>query len=167
MGTPRCSGRLLLLSVVMALLLPGCSWWPFGPDDVDEGVSADTVFWRAYSDPGTFDAWLGTQTVSGKAAGCLENRSRALFDLSESKLRECGQLVSGTSTWTACHQEREQYNNGGVIARDLAQTLRRTTRFDQTDAGRYLIALRSAIGSSDWNAVIDLARRNLPPVQCD
>ena len=64
-------------------------------------------------------------------------------------------------------KEREQYNNGGVIARDLAQTLRRTTRFDQTDAGRYLIALRSAIGSSDWNAVIDLARRNLPPVQCD
>jgi hypothetical protein len=155
--------RPLLLWIAAAAL--GC--WPSSPSTTEEGgLSADVVFWRAYSDPGTFDAWLSTQIVSKKAAACLQERSSALLSLSQSRLRQCGQLVTGSDAWNECHNESEQYETGGIIAGDLARTLQGTTQFKDTDGGRYLILAKSVVGASDWEATMALVRSQLPPVEC-
>lgn len=160
------TGRLVLLIAVAVLVLHGCSAVGLGPSPIDDGVTADTIFWRAYSDPTTFDSWLGTQKVHGKAAGCLQEHANNSFNLSRSKLAECSQMVSFTPTWNACHQESENYNNGGVVARDVARTVQGATRFSQTDGGNYLISVRSVVGAADWNAAIELLRQNVPQIKC-
>jgi hypothetical protein len=135
-----------------------------GPTPV--GISADTVFWRAYADPTTFDSWLATQTVDRDASACLRRRAQTLFAASEAKLRDCGQMVSFTPEWNRCHDESENLHNGGVVANDIAQAVDRIRPFSVSDGGRVLTFVRSTLGVADWNAFITTLRQSFPPITC-
>lgn len=130
------------------------------------GLSADAVFWRAYSDPTTFDSWLATQTIDRGASACLRRRAEALFASSEAKLSECRQMVSFTPEWNRCHDERENLHNGGVIANDIAQAVDGVRPFSASSGGGILTLARSAVGVAQWNEFIATLRRLFPPISC-
>lgn len=143
-------------------ILSSCN--PFSPED--KGVSADDVFWRAYMGPETFDSWLATQALARNASSCLSTRSDTSFSAEQNRRRECGQMVSGTTSWNLCHDEADNFHNAGVIANDIVRAINREKRFDVSQGGQYLITAKSLVGSQDWNTFVDFSRQNLPQVKC-
>ena len=157
--------RAIALAVVVSAT-SGCTcfWCPSPPDDTRRPVSE--VFWRAFSEPETFDAWLATRKVESGAASCLRSRSDRFWSDYQNKLRECGQLISGSSLWDACHDEADGMSNGSVVARDLAQALEGSTRFDATSAGQYPIGTKRMLGPEQWGELIAAIREAIPEIEC-
>jgi len=150
----------LLLSLSCSL---GCN--PFKPSDMS-GVSADDVFWRAYSGPETFDGWLASQTINKKASSCLTAKAESGFAAERDRRRECNQMASFTSEWTRCHDEADNLHNGGVVANDIARAISGTTRFDRSEGFQYLMFAKSGLSTADWNSFVDQLRRSFPRLEC-
>lgn len=128
-------------------------------------VSVDDIYWAAWRDPDTFDAWLSTQTPPPNAASCLQERADLFFQLEEDQLVTCRSYSSGSRSWNECHDQAESYHNGGVVAQDIARTLNGTTRFADTSAAVYLTLGKAATGTG-WTAFINSLRELVPPLQC-
>lgn len=157
----RVAAALLILAIG-----PGCKWYcPWCPSD-DEGVPVSDVFWRAFTEPETFDDWLRGQQVERGAASCLRSRATRFLNDEQNKLRECSQIVTGSPAWEQCHDDAVGYHNGGVVAQDIASTLDGTARFANTNAGRDLILRKSVLGSALWNQLINELRGLFPRIEC-
>lgn len=155
----------LILVFAAVITLSGCFHHsPVTPDPV--GISAETIFWQAYTDPQSFDQWLTTQTVDRNSAACLRSRSQTLSAQSQSRLRECRQLTSYTTEWNRCHEESEQMESASVVANDIANAIDRTRRFDASSGGQMLIQTRFVVGVANWNETITLLRQVMPRFSC-
>jgi hypothetical protein len=157
-----------LIALLLSLsILTGCNIFKknFGPSE-DDGVAADDVFWRAYMDPSSFDAWLADETVDSDAASCINKYAEKNFADSRERLRQCGQLLTSSPEWTRCHEESESLNDGGVVANDIANAIQRRTRFDQSQGGLMLIQAKSLVSTAEWNSFIQQLRAAVPPLSC-
>lgn len=140
----------------------------FHTDDVmgpTPTVSVDDIYWSAWRDPEGFDTWLSTQTPPPNAASCLEERADLFFRLEQDQLLTCRDYLSGSRSWNECHDQADNYHNGGVVAQDIARALNGTARFADTSGGAYLTLARQIIGP-EWTAFIDSLRRLVPPIEC-
>lgn len=166
MRTPAVWSRIALTTFVLVTTI-GC-WCPWCPSPTESTFSVSDVFWRAFSEPESFDSWFATeqQNVDRRAASCLRSRSSRFYDDSQRRLTECSRMESYSREWTQCHEEAEGLSNGSVLARDLAVAIEGSTRLDATEAGRYLIAMKRTAGVQLWNELITELQRVFPRIEC-
>jgi len=164
--------RLLLTTV--ALLSAGCSNSSLrssgdDPDCAPVDVSVDDLVWSAYRSPDLFDAQLPEFDVGPLEAECLEKHSSQAFDDEQAQLQMCSELLSGSSSWSACHDQADAYHNAGVILLDIANAVDGVQRFDASSGGQFLIVTLIStreIGADFWEDTIQQLRAVLPPLEC-
>ena len=158
--------RVYFVLLLACLFISGCPCI-LGLGDCDsDKIEVDPLFWTAWRDPESFDTWLTTNSVDAGAPGCLRHLASKAFNEEQTQLQKCGQMVSGTPEWNACHDTAEAVHNRGVVMNSIAGACDGTTRFDATQGGQYLIAAKSIIGQSSWYSFTDALMQSLPPFEC-
>jgi hypothetical protein len=158
--------RMLPVLLLAALFLSGCPCILGLGDCDDEAVDVDNLFWTAWRDPESFDAWLAGNTVDPGAPGCLRHLASKAFNEEQAQLQECSQMVSGSPEWTECHETAESVHNRGVVLNDIARACDGSARFDATQGGQYLIGAKTLVGQSNWYSFSDILRQSLPRFEC-
>jgi hypothetical protein len=158
--------RTLPVLVLACLFISGCPCI-LGIGDCDDGtINVDTIFWTAFRDPESFDAWLAGHPADPGAPSCLRHLASKAFSEEQVQLRQCSQMVSGTPEWNDCHDIADQAHNRGVVLNDLGRTCDGSVRFDATEGGQYLMAAKNLVGQSDWYSFADVLRQNSPRFEC-
>lgn len=132
-----------------------------------ESVSIDEVFWSAYRNPESFDAYLDTKTLDSRTSNCfLQHRDVALNN-EQAKLRECSAILQGSPAWNDCHDEAEAFRNRAVMMNDIANTIDGSTRYDATQSYALLMITKSIFTEEDWNTFVDTLEELAPAYYCE
>ena len=159
----RYLGGVAILSVLFVWIQgSGC-----GPEEACEDVNVNEVFISAFRSPETFDANHSSLQVHVGASQCLRDFAQEAFQAENEKLVECGQLISRSSAWNACHEEAEQHGLRGTILNDIAAALDGSRRFDASAGGTQLIFVKEALGAAEYEAFIDAVTANLASLNCE
>lgn len=150
----------ILPPLMLSIMLAGCE-----PDT--EIVSIDDVYWSAFRNPVSFDAYLDAQSLDPRSSNCFLQHSNAVFKSEEAKLLECSVILVGSPAWNECHEEAEAFHNQGVIMKDIASAIDGPIRFDETQAYAYLIIAKSVFTEVEWNAFIDSLDEVTPAFYCE
>lgn len=136
-------------------------------DDDTRVVNVDNLYWSAFRSPETFDEDLKMLPVPSRASECLRDLSDDSFELEQGRLRECGQMLTGSPAWNECHSEAEAHHNRGVIQSDIADAIDGEQRFDESEGGTYLMLSKSIVGEAEWEQLVEDVDAATPPVECE
>lgn len=136
-------------------------------DTETENVGIDEVFWSAFRNPESFDAYLAEQTLDPRTSNCFLQHRNLAFAQEDAKLLECSVILQGSIAWNQCHEEAEALHNRGVVMNDIASAIDGPVRFDETSAYAFLIITKMALTEINWDAFIDQLDEVAPPFYCE